>query len=284
MKYTLHDNGWTVYADIDLNTASTEDLQQLAVLCAHYTVVKVRNQSISVEREVEIVKCFKDPYILFSPDHTKFKHTAMDSSGYIGRVTGKLDEYGVPGLAGHADEMLWHHESPAERGQSSIAYLYAEAGTKNSVTVWNNSIVAFKDLDNDTKERIKDLKVVQFTNITQNINRSKENFDNRKIHSHIQTPLVYTNQAGQTGLHLSLYQFERFEGLSREESLEIAEPLFKFITQDKYCYFHEWEDGDVSLSDQWLGVHKRLHFNDMSNRIVHRATFDYPDNLQYNLK
>ena len=82
-----------------------------------------------------------------------------------------------------------------------------------------------------------------------------------------------------TGLHLSLHQFERFDGMTREQSLEIAEPLFKFVTQDKYCYFHEWQDGDVSMSDQWLGVHKRLHFESMDNRLVHRATFNYPKEL-----
>ena len=283
MKYKLHENGWTVFADVDLNTATIEDLHQLAVLCANYVVVKVRNQYITVDREAEMIKSYKDPYILFKPDHPKFKHTVLDSEGYVGRVTGKLDDYGVPGIAGHKEEMLWHHESPAERGQSSIAWLYSESGTKNSVTIWNNTIEAYKDLDSDTKEKIKDLKVIQYTNISQNSSKLEENNKTKKVQEHVKTPLVYTNQAGKTGLHLSITQFERFDGMSREQSLEIAEPLFKFITQDKYCYYHEWLDGDVSMSDQWLGVHKRLYFDNMENRLVHRATFDYPDNLNYHL-
>lgn len=283
MKYTLHENGWTAFVDMDLQTASTESLHKLAILCANYTLVKVRGQYFDINREAEIVKSYKDPYVLFKPDHPKFKHTVLDSEGYVGRVTGKLDEYGVSGIAGHKEEMLWHHESPAERGQSSIAWLYSVEGTQKSVTVWNNSIEAYKDLPSTIKEQIKDLKVIQFTNISQNSSKIVENMQNRKVHEHVKTPLVYTNQAGKTGLHLSITQFERFEGMTREQSLEIAEPLFKFITQDKYCYYHEWLDGDVSLSDQWLGVHKRLYFNDMENRVVHRATFDYPDNLNYHL-
>ena len=283
MNWKLHKNGWTVYVDVDLNIATKEDLDMIAVLCANFTLVKVRNQNISVEKEAEVIKHYKDPYILFRPDHPRFKHTALDSEGYVGRVTGKLNEYGSAGIAGHKEEMLWHHESPAERGQSSIAWLYSEYGTKNSYTLWNNTIVAYNDLDSDTKEKIKDLKVIQYTNITQNANRSQENYNNRKVHENVKTPLVYTNQAGKTGLHLSLTQFERFDGMTREQSLEIAEPLFRFITQEKYTYVHEWEDGDASLSDQWLGVHRRLHFEDMENRMVHRATFDYPDNLNYKL-
>ena len=81
------------------------------------------------------------------------------------------------------------------------------------------------------------------------------------------------NQSGVTGLHLSLHQFERFDGMTREQSFEIAESLFEFVTQDKYCYFHEWQDGDVSMSDQWLGVHKRLHFESMDNRLTNNCAF-----------
>lgn len=280
VNYRLHPNGWTVFVDINLNTASLEELHDIAILCANYTCVKVRGQSLSVERQAEIVKSYKDPHLLYTPDHERFKHYALDKEGYICRVTGKLDQDGVSGIAGHKEEMLWHHEQPAERGRSSIAWLYATSGVKGSVTVWNNTIKAYSDLDDSSKERIKNLKVIQFGNVNHAITRTEENFKNRKIYENHPVPLVITNSQGKTGLHLSLFQFERFEGMTREQSLEIAEPLFKFITQDQYCYYHEWEDGDVSWSDQWLGVHKRLEFNNMNNRIVHRATFDYPEDLQ----
>jgi taurine dioxygenase/alpha-ketoglutarate-dependent 2,4-dichlorophenoxyacetate dioxygenase len=155
-----------------------------------------------------------------------------------------------------------------------VVSLHAQ-GVTGSVTVWNNTILAYNELSKDIKEQIKDLKCIYFGNVNHSVARTDENFNNRKIYDII-SPLVYTNHLGMTGLHLSLHQFERFDGMTRDESLTIAKPLFEFITQEKYCYFHEWQDGDVSMSDQWLGVHKRLHFNDMSNRLVHRATFNYP--------
>ncbi len=273
VNYKLHNNGWTVFADIDLNKATIEELHDLATLCATYTCVKIRGQQLTVEREAEIVKSYNNPHLLYTPEHVRFKHYALDKEGYICRVTGKLDNDGVVGIAGHKEEMLWHHEQPAERGCSSIAWLYAESGVTGSTTVWNNTIEAYKDLDTDTKEKIKDLKVIQFGNVNHAITRTEQNFNNRKIYDKA-VPLVTTNHVGKTGLHLSLHQFERFDGMTREQSLEIAEPLFKFVTQDKYCYYHDWQDGDVSLSDQWLGVHRRLQFDEMNQRIVHRATFD----------
>jgi hypothetical protein len=269
MKHKVHSNGWTIFIeDIDLATASTKELRELADLCGIFTCVKIRNQNLTIEQELKIIKSFPNPYQLFNPNHPKFSQLSLDNEGYLGRVTENA-------IAGHKEEMLWHNESPGNRFGSDIAWLYAEKGVTGSLTVWNNSTLAYNDLDSNTREKIKNLKCIYFGNVNHSIARTEENFNNRKIYD-TPIPLVYTNHLGRTGLHLSLHQFERFDGMTREQSLEIAEPLFKFITQDKYCYYHEWHDGDVSMSDQWLGVHKRLYFKDMSNRVVHRATFNYP--------
>lgn len=254
---------------INLNVASEKEIKNIVQLCAKHSCVTIRNQSLSIEREVEIVKMFPNPYILFKPGTAGFNRSALDKEGYIGLVT-------KDSIAGHEEEMLWHNESPHVRPGSSVAWLYADQGVEGSVTIWNDTIKAYRDLDNDTKELIKNLKVITFGNVNHSVKRTEENFNNRTVYIDNTSPLVHTNHLGQTGLFLSLYQFERFEGMTREESLKIAEPLFDFITQEKYCYSHEWKDGDVSLSDQWLGVHKRLHFDSMNTRRVHRATFDYP--------
>lgn len=258
-----------VLNNIDLNTASANDIKNVVQLCAKHSCVTLRNQSLSIEREAEIIKMFPNPYVLFSPGTPGFERSALDKEGYIGLVT-------KDSIAGHEEEMLWHNESPHARLGSSVAWLYAEQGVEGSVTVWNNTVEAYKDLDNETKDKIKNLKVITFGNVNHSVKRTQENFDNRLIYDNIPTPLVHTNHLGETGIFLSLHQFERFENMSREDSLKIAEPLFEFITSEKYCYSHSWEDGDVSLSDQWIGVHKRLHFDAMRTRRVHRATFDYP--------
>lgn len=258
-----------IIEDVDLNTATAQEIKNLVNLCAKHTAIAIRNQTLSVEREAEIVKMFPNPYVLFKPDTPGFNRSALDKEGYIGLVTENS-------IAGHKEEMLWHNESPHVRPGSGVAWLYGEQGVEGSTTVWNNTTEAYKDLDSDTKDRIKDLKVITFGNVNHSVERTQENFENRTIYYDMSFPLVYTNHVGETGLFLSLHQFERFEGMSREQSLEIAEPLFNFVTQDKYCHTLEWKTGDVSLSDQWLGVHKRLHFESMNTRRVHRATFDYP--------
>ena len=47
------------------------------------------------------------------------------------------------------------------------------------------------------------------------------------------------------------------------------------VTQEKYQYHHEWQDGDVVISEQWLSIHKRWRFEEMDKRLLHRIAFDY---------
>jgi hypothetical protein len=55
------------------------------------------------------------------------------------------------------------------------------------------------------------------------------------------------------------------------------DPLVEYTIQEKFCYHHDWDDGDITIGEQWLGVHKRWLFKGMSTRLLHRAVFDFPD-------
>jgi alpha-ketoglutarate-dependent taurine dioxygenase len=89
--------------------------------------------------------------------------------------------------------------------------------------------------------------------------------------------VVHTNNAGKTGLFFPFLQISHFVGMTKEESQKIIQPLTEFTTQEKYCYHHDWEDGDLVLSEQWLGIHKRWRFEQIATRLLHRAVFDFPD-------
>ena len=40
-------------------------------------------------------------------------------------------------------------------------------------------------------------------------------------------------------------------------------------------YHHDWQDGDVLLSEQWLGIHKRWKFEGIIERTLHRIESDF---------
>jgi alpha-ketoglutarate-dependent taurine dioxygenase len=259
MKYHLHENGWTVLVDeFDFNSANQDDINQIARLIANNTCVVFKNQRLSVEDELRIAHMFKRTKPLFnSREEENFKNWAVDPDGIIARVTGELNDRGEPGIAGHSDEMVWHCNMPQDRDRCPIIWLYAVRGSKGSRTSWNNNILSYNDLDDITKEKLKPLKCIYMGGAI--------------LDEHGQ------NNAGKTGLYLSFLQLDRFAGMTKEESIKLIKPIWEHTIQDKYCYHHDWEDGDVVIAEQWLGVHKRWPFDNIEERLLHRIAIDFPD-------
>ena len=56
---------------------------------------------------------------------------------------------------------------------------------------------------------------------------------------------------------------------------EFCYKISKYLTNKKYVYHHDWETGDVVLSDQNLTQHKRWAFEHMDRRLLHRIVSDY---------
>jgi alpha-ketoglutarate-dependent taurine dioxygenase len=280
MKYHLHENGWTVIVDdFDIKKATQEDINQIARLIASNTCVVLKKQSLTVDEELNAIKMFKRPKPLFnSKEEENFKNWAVDPEGIIARVTGELNERGEPGIAGHEDEMVWHCNMPQDRDRCPIIWLYAVKGSKGSRTSWNNNILSYNDLDDDTKERLKPLKCIYMGGaiVDEHGQNSKLEYTATVVEE-FQPPLVYTNNAGKTGLYLSFLQLDSFVGMSREESIELVKPIWEHTIQDKYCYHHDWEDGDIVIAEQWLGVHRRWPFERIQERLLHRIAIDFPD-------
>jgi len=284
MKYKIHENGWTVILeDFDFNQATQENILEIARLIAKHTCVVVKGQNITVADQVRIGKMFKNPNPLFKPEDEFFMDCvadiAQDPTGIVCRVSGELNEHGKPGIAGHVDEMQWHCNHPYKEDRSPIVWLYGVKGTKGSRTSWNNNILSYNDLDSDTKHKLHDLKCIYYGGMQHTTEyKDSDTFGKSKFVIENFTPsIIHTNNAGKTGLYFSLLQLERFEGMTREESMKIAEPLFEHTIQEKYCYHHDWEDGDIVISEQWLGIHKRWRFEQISTRVLHRMVFDFPD-------
>jgi alpha-ketoglutarate-dependent taurine dioxygenase len=91
---------------------------------------------------------------------------------------------------------------------------------------------------------------------------------------------VYTNpQSGVTGFFLSplqiFYFIDNGVSMTEEASKPILEKLMAYITQEKFMYHHDWQNGDLILSDQWFSIHKRWKFDGMATRLLHRMESDF---------
>jgi alpha-ketoglutarate-dependent taurine dioxygenase len=282
MKYHLHENGWTVILeDFNMASCTQDEIYLIERLIAKYTLVIVKNQHVSKDEEIRFIKMFHNSIPIMSPGIPGFDSIAVDPEGLILRVTGEKDNSGnVTGIAGHDEELTWHSNPPYDPDRNSIIYLRAVTGSAGSITEWNNTILAYQDLPQETKDQLLPLKIIPMIGTEKDMRLGHAGTTGEEHPEQARFNLVYTNIAGQTGLYFPYYQIARFDGMTVEESKKIMDPLFKHVTQSKYCYQHHWDDGDATMAEQWLGIHRRLHFDRMQNRLLHRAGLDFsPQNF-----
>lgn len=276
MDIRLHENGWTVLVEnFDLNDITQDQVNILAKYLLTNEVILFKKQNLTPEKQVKICQMFGDVrnFNDLINDHSA-GCVLKDGDGNIIRVTGALDEHGRPGLFGHVHELEWHCNRVSEPDRKSIIWLYGAEGTKGSRTSWINHILTYQDLPEETKEKIKDYKLdvgstVQFTGYLYG-----DDYVPAPI-EHYKPPMVYTNQLGITGLFFSWNQIHFIEGLEKQQGRELIEELRQFCEQEKYMYHHDWEDGDLVISEQWLSIHKRWEFEHMDKRVLHRIAMDF---------
>ena len=275
MKVNLHTNGWTVVIeDLDLKQATSEQTHEIGKLLASNTVVVIRNQNLSVQDQINFCSKIGKLETWENRDVLGLDGYLIKDSDYkVIRVTGELDEHGRPGLFGHVSDLDWHANNTANPWRDPIVWLYGVKGTEGSRTSWINNILSYEDLDNDTKESIKDIKMI---NGYKQGAYSETSFGKAvDVNPHYKPNIVHTNVAGKTGLFFPFLQIHEIDGMNEDESRKFIEKLRDHILNEKYMYHHDWQDGDVVIAEQWLGIHKRWKFEKIESRVLHRICLDF---------
>lgn len=269
MNISYADNGWTVFINENLNDLSDQEIIEVGKLVVKNMVVVFKNQNLTPEQELNF--CSKiGNYQYYPPDVERIKHIRVNDG--ILRVTGKKNEYGEEGLFGHKAALDWHANQPSNKQRSPLIWLYGVEGTKGSRTSWINNIRSYEDLPSDIKEKINNIKVYCGYKVG---SYSNSRFFIEHIDKDNPVNLVQINKEGNKGLFFPFLQIFGFENYEEKEFKEIMNLLTDHILQEKYVYHHDWEDGDIVISEQWLSIHKRWPFEDMANRVLHRIAFDY---------
>ena len=279
MKIELDKNGWTsIISDIDLRTASQQEINTIAWLAAKDTVVVIRNQNLSPGDEVDFCEKIGACEQLAPPD-TPIRGTKLveNGRGKILRVGGGNHYRGRPGVFEHVRDMEWHSNRTGYQHRDPLIWLYGVLDTENSRTSWINNILSYQDLDQEVKKQINDLKLVMGFD-PEVISEDTYSITVRGTHNinHDWHPnLVHTNQAGVTGMYFSFLQIHQILGMEEDKSTALIQKLRQHVEQEKYMYHHDWQDGDIVISEQWLSIHKRWRCENIQNRLVHRIAFNF---------
>lgn len=274
MKIHMHQNGWTpIVTDLDWREINQEQVNQLAKLLLTNTVVVTKKQELTPADEIRIASMFGNVeyYNAQNDIGASTNFILKDSSNKILRVTGEKNDHGEPGMFGHVTELEWHCNRPTWPDRKPIIWLFGERGTKGSRTSWLNFQMVYQDLTDAQKE--------QFENLELDVghNAFYEYYSKVNPHKPRHYPkLVQTNALGIKSLFMPFNQVHFIKDWDQQISRKLIEDLRdNLILNEKYMYHHDWDDGDIVISDQWSGIHKRWEFEHMDKRVVHRIATDF---------
>lgn len=268
-------NDWVVEVeDFDLRTASDQEALEIAKHTISNMVVVLRNQDLTPEDEVTFCSKIGDCQFVVDPtkplEGQRGEHFAVNN--HILRVTGQKNQKGEEGLFGHTSALDWHANQASNYERDPLIWLYGVENTEGSKTSWINNIESYKALPQDLKDEIQDVEItLGFKSGTYSISKFF-------IEHHSEDKpfkLVHTNDAGHTGLYFPFLQIFGMPGKTEEQFKDLMSRLTEHVLQPQFCYDHDWKDGDVVISEQWLSIHKRWAFEKMDKRVLHRIAFDY---------
>jgi taurine dioxygenase len=263
-------NNWVAFLNDDLKEVDNKRALEIAKICLEHTVVVFKNQKLTPKQEIDF--CSKIGNYQKTHGSERGRDIILPEQDGVLRVTGKKNTQGKEGLFGHKHALDWHANQTSNQNRMPLIWLYGVEGTKGSRTSYINMIAAYNDLDDDFKEEIKDIKV--HCGFEKGRYSDSEYFKEH-VNYDLAWPLVCTNDAHQTGLFFPFLQIFAFEGNANSKFNSVMEKLTDHVLNEKYVYHHDWNDGDVVIAEQWLGVHKRWPYEKMEDRVLHRIAFDY---------
>ena len=169
-------------------------------------------------------------------------------------------------------EMWFHYDQCYYEIPARASALYAmEVPRVGGNTLFANCFLAWETLPEDLRQKLDGLKAHQIYDYHGNPTKRGENIAaDAPQYLH---PIARTHpETGRKALYVNRLMTDYIEGMSREESDEILEKLFRHSEDPRFIYEHEWRVGDLLLWDNRSSMHARTYFAPDDRRMMRRIT------------
>lgn len=238
-----------------------------------HLVLIFRDQSLSKDEQVAFANQFGDVGIRATPKDVQ-NEVANGYDGSIMLVTNQRDEKGNYIGSLQDGEMWFHHDMSYRPEPHKATLLHAlKLPSTGGNTKFANQYLAYENIPDDIKERIRGRKVLQAYNFTmlEKVNL-EEGLDD--IQHQWQPIFIKHPETGKTALYVSRLISAMIEDLPREESDSILGQLIEIAEDRAIVYEHVWQPGDLAMWDNRCSTHARTDFPAEEARLLRRCTLE----------
>ena len=170
--------------------------------------------------------------------------------------------------------MYWHIDGTMNPVPIRASMLTAKVLTQEGGdTEFANTASSYADLDEATKAKIADLRVVHSlwrSQLFHTPEPTMEQLERWQGHGEAELPLVCKHKSGRHSLVLG-NTAHYVIGVEPKESYRILHRLRNFATSEPYMYTHKWNVGDTIIWDNRTSLHRATPYDPDAGRMMHRT-------------
>jgi alpha-ketoglutarate-dependent 2,4-dichlorophenoxyacetate dioxygenase len=171
--------------------------------------------------------------------------------------------------------MLWHSDSSFKTVPSLCSLLSARlVPPEGGATEFASTRCAYPSLPDALKRRAENATAVHdFSWSRDQVRPGFFTEKERAEYPPVRHPLVRTNPVnGRPALFLGAHA-SHIVGLPLEEGRTLLKELLEHVTQPRFCYRHEWQEGDLIIWDNRCVLHRATPFDTTRyKRLMQRTT------------
>jgi alpha-ketoglutarate-dependent taurine dioxygenase len=170
--------------------------------------------------------------------------------------------------------MYWHIDGTMNPVPIRASMLTAKVLTdEGGDTEFANTASSYADLDEATKAKIADLRVVHSlwrSQLFHTPEPTMEQLERWQGHGETELPLVCKHKSGRYSLVLG-NTAHYVIGVDPKESYRILHGLRNLATSEPYMYTHKWNVGDTIIWDNRTSLHRATPYDPDAGRMMHRT-------------
>jgi taurine dioxygenase len=250
---------------VDLNTMSDSELAGVKKAYADYGIIFFRDQKLTEDQHIAFAKKFGEIDV-----NKFFPH--IDGYREIAKVGKEKEQKTNIGGGWHTDHS--YDQIPA-MGSILVARILPPSGGD---TLFANMYAAYDTLDDETKEKIANLKAVHsnghvFGSKAYYNNEERTEFANDEAVGEAVHPVVITHPlSGKKALYVNPGFVLRFEGQTIAESSPLLHKLFAHAMNARFHTRFDWKPGSIAFWDNRATWHYALNDYHGYERLMHRIT------------
>jgi taurine dioxygenase len=262
-----------------LDLADEHDDELVAIIraaCVERTLLLFRGQTeLSPSGYLTFARRFGG-----QPDLHSLRHYCLPEHHEIfvvGNVHEKEANAGSPPAGSPRVGLNWHTDHYHLPEPGLFTYLHAiQVPPEQGDTRYANGIAAYDALSSEMQAEIEGLKVLHsrarlFKNLFPEATEEEMAAERRKIPD-VAHPLVRMHpELKRRGLYLGGEWGSAIDGIESDRAQELYDTLLQHMIQDRFCYRHRWQPGDVLMSDNRCSLHRASEWDEASHvRRLHR--------------